>query len=746
MVYRQSTSAKSTVNCLRQPNFNIRFGGLRAPRPAPPLIALTMLALMLGNVGCGARVVGRVPCAELGEGAFVVQGAAKCGWPCAMHPFAYNRNRDAYCHLTGNAEYGEQCDPATLPTAPNFRSTEFHINHPETGLDTVIHCIGPQSSSPGNLGAIDPPSETRSFHPIDYGSAISMSQALDECLLSSTAISEWGRQAIASYPWIGVGSQRAWCNSAPVAMTQLVQLDFDTPAQVSPAFLELPEVIRPPTLAAFFGEKASPSANPNICVNAANSGARLLEGGRLLNILTTVYGGRSLAGALPPEFPPTNSGAHLRQTLRYCFIDRGSVEYRRSPANPGCAQSCRVDLPPVGLGLQPNRDPGLIIGGVPLTVSNTSTLEMWSNGNLLTTANVSGLASGYFSQSIFILSDLELTQTAAVTASGHTISNGYANISHYWTGGMTGTGALSVPAGGPSLFVRYSDNGSSFEQTIVSASTSTGTRSGSSATLQTEFVDGAMKFVLNLVMTDAATRPTAVINSVSNTITGQPIIGTDLECHYDTNLGAGISITATGTVTNGSPTWHVDAPNRPQLHASGSNTFSEFVPLLSTSSAMAAVTLDSWQSGMLASARRDIRAVDTVSPTISSTQFSPNCGWGRTLPPASAPQLGLCAPITGNFSDSCDAQPRVNIVAVRIYAWPSGALLENRISQSGNCLQVYANAINAQLSNVDYEVDYTVSDTWNNSTTVRHWKGYFTGTGASTTCAAPAVAVTASDN
>jgi hypothetical protein len=323
---------------------------------------------------------------------------------------------------------------------------------------------------------------------------------------------------------------------------------------------------------------------------------------------------------------------------------------------------------------------------------------------------------------------------------------GHAPCAEIGEGAFVVAGALSVRGGGSSLFVRYNDNGSSFEQTIISTSTSTGTRSGSSAILQTEFVDGATKFVLNLVMTDAATRPTAVINSIADAITGQPVVGTDLECHYDAYLGAGISITAIGTVSDGSSTWHIDAPHRPQLYTSGSNTFSAFVPLLSTSSAMGVVTLDSWQSGMVASAHRNIRAIDTVAPTILSTVISPSCGWGRTLPPASAPQLSLCARVTGNFSDSCASHPRVNIVAVRIYAWPSGALLENRHSQSGNCLQVYANAINTQLSNVDYEVDYTVSDSWNNSTPMRHWKGYFYGTGASTTCAAPAVAVTASDN
>jgi hypothetical protein len=149
---------------------------------------------------------------------------------------------------------------------------------------------------------------------------------------------------------------------------------------------------------------------------------------------------------------------------------------------------------------------------------------------------------------------------------------------------------------------------------------------------------------------------------------------------------------------------------------------------------------------MLTQASREVRATDATAPTISSTAIAPSCGWGRTLPGNYGPVLSQCAAIVGNFNDNCDDHPHAEILSVKIYAWPSGQLLETRPSQTGNCLQVYAGATDGQLSTVDYVVDYVARDGWSNSSTVRHWKGYFYGGGANTTCTVPTIAVTESDN
>jgi hypothetical protein len=84
----------------------------------------------------------------------------------------------------------------------------------------------------------------------------------------------------------------------------------------------------------------------------------------------------------------------------------------------------------------------------------------------------------------------------------------------------------------------------------------------------------------------------------------------------------------------------------------------------------------------------------------------------------------ICAPITGQFSDVC-TQPRSSIVRVRVYGYPSNALIEERERQDGACITPSPWRMDSNMTNADYEVEWRAVDGWGNWTTVRHWRGWF---------------------
>lgn len=113
-----------------------------------------------------------------------------------------------------------------------------------------------------------------------------------------------------------------------------------------------------------------------------------------------------------------------------------------------------------------------------------------------------------------------------------------------------------------------------------------------------------------------------------------------------------------------------------------------------------------------------LRAI--VPPTLSSPQ--PRIGHSAA---ESNPQIPtICAPITGQFSDVC-TQPRSSIVRVRVYDYPSNALIEERELQDGACITPSPWRMDWNMSNADYEVEWRAVDGWGNWSTVRHWRGWF---------------------
>lgn len=94
----------------------------------------------------------------------------------------------------------------------------------------------------------------------------------------------------------------------------------------------------------------------------------------------------------------------------------------------------------------------------------------------------------------------------------------------------------------------------------------------------------------------------------------------------------------------------------------------------------------------------------------------------------------------------CDSSPEVVFREVRVYSYPSGALLETRPFQSGNCVQVYSSGFDSQLSMYDYDVDYRVRDDWGNYSPVRKWRGWFAAGSPTSACSIPTTAMTIWDH
>jgi hypothetical protein len=103
--------------------------------------------------------------------------------------------------------------------------------------------------------------------------------------------------------------------------------------------------------------------------------------------------------------------------------------------------------------------------------------------------------------------------------------------------------------------------------------------------------------------------------------------------------------------------------------------------------------------------------------------------------------------ISGAFNDLCSTVPTIETLAIRTYAYPSGALLSNTTYGNGAnvCLTPHPGYLDSNISNIDYEIDYRVRDAWQNWSTPRRWRGWFYQSNV-LFCSATAVANTLSDS
>jgi hypothetical protein len=144
----------------------------------------------------------------------------------------------------------------------------------------------------------------------------------------------------------------------------------------------------------------------------------------------------------------------------------------------------------------------------------------------------------------------------------------------------------------------------------------------------------------------------------------------------------------------------------------------------------------------------NLRIVDTTPPSVVATQLQMKCGWGLSSiePNVQVPAAG--GEVTGTFFEQCTSVSTVAVVRTAAYSYPANVLLEERTysDDARHALTPYAGALDSNLSNVDYVIDYKIRDQWGNWSPVRRWRGWFYRGGAATGCASPATPVTLSDS
>ncbi|MBL8682469.1 MAG: hypothetical protein JNK05_25100 [Myxococcales bacterium] len=372
--------------------------------------------------------------------------------------------------------------------------------------------------------------------------------------------------------------------------------------------------------------------------------------------------------------------------------------------------------------------------------ASVASVQELANPSNSSSSPVRGLASAFIHQASgnAEMSLLQAELTSSVTFSGHTITNGRMNLTSNWFGAISGA-ATSFAAIDAPVQIQFDVGADHYARNVTASTNIVGSYvSGVNPVfeLDSSFVDGGLKFTVHLRLVGRK-RPVATITSHAPSATPYTT-----EC--TSPAGASVSVAGVGTNVLGAERWRF-LWSGGGLSRAGSTTTVQ-LPLLSPTSEPVHALFDYQDTASVHADtdRRRLRIVDSSPPSVSSTVVSPPCGFGIRQPSENAVLFNTCAPITGLFTDTCSTAFSVSIKKVRMYEYPSNAFLGEQAPQN-NCILVHPSYVDAALSSVDYEVEYTAVDSWGNESPIRKWRGYFWGAGATGTCAAPAIAATLAD-
>jgi hypothetical protein len=331
----------------------------------------------------------------------------------------------------------------------------------------------------------------------------------------------------------------------------------------------------------------------------------------------------------------------------------------------------------------------------------------------------------------FTMTLLELRQPEGntVLARGYAVTHSRLLLENFWRGTYTAGGAApNIHIELPSTVsqVQTTVNGSTFIARPT-ADTAMGHFDGSSLLdlklgfQPDESIPTWLWLELHLQLLP---RPTATITSAPTTV----------ECtrHEDGFVGALVPVTGTTSVPGATMYWSVESGGGVDWRTGPSATLRARVPA-TPFGPQPRIGLYVTSGRLAASAVQNINVVDNVPPTITSTTVTPSCGWGHSAAEGDPKIPTICASITGQFSDVC-TQPRSSIVRVRVYDYPSNALIEERELQDGDCITPSPSRLDWNMVNADYEVEWRAVDGWGNWTTVRHWRGWFSPSAPTDSC------------
>jgi hypothetical protein len=342
-----------------------------------------------------------------------------------------------------------------------------------------------------------------------------------------------------------------------------------------------------------------------------------------------------------------------------------------------------------------------------------------------------------------LLTDLNISQRSPQTWEGHTVTDALGRIEDVWIAPFdAASGKFLVVPSTANFLARASIDGTSLWNVyLASASPQASiTFSGDTATIDARIADDANKLNIEVHLTLNATtvRPYARI---------EPVTPVDVECTGADNESVtlhGLSTTPTGapftpaertqwryrfgiisntdTVTLSVPNEGPESPGYPAHFASISGMFSMEDTV-------------------------NLRVVDTTPPAVVSTQLQMQCGWGLSSIEPNVQIPVAQGAVTGSFFEQCTTVSTVAVVRTAVYSYPSNVLLREQsfADDSPHALTPLAGALDDNLSNVDYVIEYKIRDQWGNWSPVRQWRGWFYRGGASSGCNGPAVPVTLSD-
>jgi len=468
-----------------------------------------------------------------------------------------------------------------------------------------------------------------------------------------------------------------------------------------------------------FNDLRCPKAEPHpLCLQEyivrANSQTAAEEAGRrLLGRYANMFGTARMVGETFGSSTP-GSGFYINggPAPVTCFLHQQSVNVR----------------PNTGIAV-PNNDPGIARNGFEATVLSTTRLVVEDGTSSPPVMPLSGEAFVDISNGRFTMTLLELQQPAGntVVASGYTVTNSRLLLENFWRGAYTVGGAA------PNIAIELPSTVSQVQTTVDGspriarpmAETATGHFDGSSLldlTLRFRPDDSIPTWLRLELHLQIVPRPTATITSAPTTV--------ECKLQADGFVGALVPVAGTTSVAGATMYWSVESGNGVDWRSGASATLRAQVPPTS-SSPQPRIGLYVPSGRLAASVVRNINVVDGDPPTITGTTVTPSCGWGHSAAEGNPQVPAICARITGNFSDVC-TQPRSSIV--RVYDYPSNALLEERELQDGDCITPSPVRMNSNMVNADYEVEWRAVDGWGNWTSQRHWRGWFAPSSPSGSC------------
>ncbi len=403
----------------------------------------------------------------------------------------------------------------------------------------------------------------------------------------------------------------------------------------------------------------------------------------------------------------------------FCFSPAGGT----TQANANMFTPARLTSLP---GSPEDWDPGIDPFGRVYALDSGSTLTRVV-GSSTTVFPITGsvAATRRDSSNEVVVTQLDLAQVGSASLSGLTISSGVAFADDLWLGSLTPNGAFSVPAHRLRALATANVSGTVYHGPLRGYGDAAGAFNGDELTF-----DGTLRppgestsYVVHLEATSTTPRPQATITSVS------PV---EPECQRFADGFVGAQVTAVGASSTTSGAWTLatregDFVSTGWAYASPSSTLlgpvTLRVPLLLPSSAPNTLALHVQQGDFYAYQRRDdVRAVDTVAPTVVSTLLQAPCGWGSSLPapegesdPANPKK---CVALLGVSTDACDNAPRAEVLAY----WAFDAQWNLKYSATGGdalCIRARPEVLDASISLYHYVIQWRAVDAWHNASALR---------------------------